>query len=340
MPGDLAQASGISTVNVKPFDDEKALKLARAKPALRPLLFGEDRVREIARRPFFAAVLAGATADPDGGAFTPRSETRLMDAWSARGGCLAGPSKITHRQHALRRLAKAGAANLGRRIGLDDFDINVIEGLERDAILRGTSGGHSVQFVHDMFFEWSFTQLLLSREEAWLEEIRATGEPPALGRAVELLSQKMFASDDWEHHLVRAEKSSMRSQWTRAWLLGPMGAANFADRSVNFGDAVLCDDAQRLARLLIWFQAEKTRPNPLILSHRGASDGLSCRDIEQAADAYGVPSRLFRLEPVLQLDTRQHWPLLCHHNFRHRLCTRSLAERVCGLSKRNLGSYP
>ena len=157
--------AGISTVNVKPFDDDEALKLARAKPALRPLLFGEDQVIEIARRPFFAAVLAGATADPDGGALTPRSETELMDAWWARGGCLAGPSKITHRQHALRRLAKAGAANLGRRIGLDDFDIDVIEGLERDAILRGTSGGHSVQFVHDIFFEWSFTQLLLSRKK-------------------------------------------------------------------------------------------------------------------------------------------------------------------------------
>ena len=102
----------------------------------------------------------------------------------------------------------------------------------------------------------------------------------------------MFASDDWEHHLVRAEKSSMRSQWTRAWLLGPMGAANFADRSVNFGDAVLCDDAQRLARLLIWFQAEKTRPNPLILPSR-CKRWAVIRDIEQAADAYGVPSDYF-----------------------------------------------
>jgi hypothetical protein len=198
---------------------------------------------------------------------------------------------IAYRQQALLRLARAGAAKLGRRITLDDFNIDVIEELRCDGVLRDASAGHSVQFVHDIFFEWSFVQLLLSREGAWLEEIQAVGEPPVLGRAVELLSQRSFAGDDdWERHLVRLEESSMRSQWTRAWLLGPMGAANFADRAASFGAAVFWDKAQRLTKLLIWFQAEKTRPNPIILSHRGTIDRLSSREIEQAADAYGVPS--------------------------------------------------
>jgi hypothetical protein len=291
LPAELSQEGGISTLMVKPFDDDEASILAKAKPALRPLLFGEERVREIARRPFFAAVLAVPASHPKSGSLTPRSESELIDAWWARGGCLTTLSMIPHRQRTLLGLARAGAARLGRRIAADNFDINIIEELKRDGILRDAHAGHSVQFVHDIFFEWSFVRLLVSREDAWLEEIQAVGEPPVLGRAVELLSQRTFSSDDnWEQHLVQAEEASMRSQWTRAWLLGPMGAANFGDRAEDLAAAVFWDQAQRLTKLLIWFQAEKTRPNPFILSHRGTIDELSPREIEQAADAYGVPS--------------------------------------------------
>ena len=291
LPAYLAQEDGISTVTVRPFDDDEAIILARAKPALRPLLFGEERVREIARRPFFAAVLAVSASHPQGGSLTPRSETELIDAWWTRGGCHTTLSRVPHRQRTLLRLARAGAARLGRRVSVDDFDVDIIEELNGDGIVRDARAGHSVQFVHDIFFEWSFVRLLVSREDAWLEEIHAVGEPPVLGRAVELLSQRAFTNDDnWEQQLVQSEKSPMRSQWTRAWLLGPMGAANFGDRADDLAAAVFSDRDQRLTKLLIWFQAEKTRPNPLILSHRETAKGLSSRDIEHAADAYAVPS--------------------------------------------------
>ncbi len=82
----------------------------------------------------------------------------------------------------------------------------------------------------------------------------------------------------------------MRPQWTRAWLLGPLGAANFADRADSFAGILFGGDAWRLTKMVVWFQAEKTRPNPLILSRRETTGDLSRRDIEQAADTYGVPS--------------------------------------------------
>ena len=43
----------VTTVEIEPFDETESEQLAEAKPVIRPLLFGDERVREIARRPFF-----------------------------------------------------------------------------------------------------------------------------------------------------------------------------------------------------------------------------------------------------------------------------------------------
>lgn len=289
LPARLLEGGGIAALTVEPFDDDEAGTLAKAIPALFPLLFGEDRVKEITRRPFFIAVVARSATQPQEGGLMPRSEMELVNEWWARGGYRAATSMIARRQRTLTRLAKAGARTLGRRMSIDELDPDVIDELKRDGILRDARAGHSVKFAHDIFFEWSFMHLLMSRDEAWADEIRSVGEPPILGRGVELLSQSVFVADDeWEEHLTRIETSSMRSQWTRAWLLGPLGAADFRDRAASFGEAVFRDDARRLNKLVIWFQAEKTRPNPLVLANR-AIEGLSRWEILQAADARSVP---------------------------------------------------
>jgi hypothetical protein len=57
-PGSFYHGTGIGDVSVNPFSDDEAEALAAEKPHLRRLLFGAPAVKEIARRPFFAAVLA------------------------------------------------------------------------------------------------------------------------------------------------------------------------------------------------------------------------------------------------------------------------------------------
>ena len=99
-----------------------------------------------------------------------------------------------------------------------ELDDDILEALKND----GIGAGHTVKFTHDIFFEWSFLHLLISREDEWLSEIRAAGEQPVLGRVVELLSQSVFIADlNWESHLARIESANMRPQWARAWLIGP-----------------------------------------------------------------------------------------------------------------------
>ena len=294
LPAELLGDGGVATLTVQPFDDGEALALASARPALAPLLFGDERVREVARRPFFAAVLVRSLPRSAGeGRATPRSETELVEVWWSGGGYLAAPASVGRRQRTLVALAKAGAARPGRALstGLDGVDPDAVDELRRDGVLRDARPGHSVRFAHDIFFEWAVLHLLISREDAWLDEVRAAGEPPVLGRAVELLSQEAFSSGEgWAEQLRGVEQSALRPQWARAWLLGPLSAADFADRAAPFADAVFGDGARWFARLVVWFQAEKTRPNPLVLRAVVGKAGWSEREVAQAADALAVPS--------------------------------------------------
>jgi hypothetical protein len=290
LPPSLLDDEGVGSVEVKPFDDEEATQLADATPALRPLLFGDMRVRDIARRPFFASVLARALPEATPGS-APRSEIELIAVWWKRGGYNSDEAQAIHRQRALVALAKSGATTLGRRVRLDTVDLDAMSSLKRDGVIKDVSAGHAVQFTHDIFFEWSFVHLLIDREDAWIEEIQAVGEPPVLGRAVELFSQAMFSDfDRWEATLGSLEAACIRPQWTRAWLTGPFSNSTFADLADKFTEATLRDDGRRLGKLAVWFQAEKTRANPQLLDRSIGSTTLSPREIIRAADVLAWPS--------------------------------------------------
>lgn len=269
--GDLLDAAGVATVTVNALDDDDAEILAKAKPHLRGLLFGPSQVREIVRRPFFAKVLnqsfiAGAGGPP----FEPQSEVDLIDNWWSRGGYNATGQNAIERQRAIVELAGLRARYLSEPIGVRGLrppSLSLIDQLIVDGILQHVRRGHTVRFSHDIFFEWAFFHVLADCGEDWFEEIRACGEPPAVARVVELLSQWEYAlGQGWAKHLVHVASSHMRSQWTRAWLLGPLGSSNFASDENQFADAVFADDFHFLKRALVWFQAEKTIPNPNILA--------------------------------------------------------------------------
>lgn len=292
MPTELLRGEGVATVEVKPFNDDEAEILSNEKPELRDLLFGEERLREIARRPFFANVLArnfiqqGAVAKP-----LFRSEIDLIDAWWSRGGFNIDSNFLIRCQRTLVRLAQLGANTLGRRIRLHDVDLDAVARLRSEGILRDVRSGHSIKFAHDIFFEWAFFQFLIDCEEDWLNEIQVVGEPPVLGRTVELLSQNIFCNeDDWGSHLERIETSSLRPQWTRAWLLGPFSIPGFSDRANLFTSAVISNQSKRLSKLAVWFQAEKTRVNPVVLERSFAKAQLSNLEIMQLADTLAWPS--------------------------------------------------
>lgn len=290
LPAEIFAGAGIATVEVSAFDDDEARQLAEARPALKPLLFGDEQVREIARRPFFASVLAQSL--PSGASISaPRSEIELINGWWIKGGYDSDAGRAIHRQRTLIQLAKSSARTLGRHIRLDNIDLDALQELKTDGVIKDVSAGHFVQFAHDIFFEWSFLHLLIDRDNAWLEEIQAVGEPPILGRTVELLSQTKFSkNEEWEENLSRLEAAQMRPQWLRAWLVAPFGVPTFWDRAQTLTDAVFRGDAPRLFKLAVWFQAEKTKANPVVLEGKIALENLSPPSILRLADALAWPS--------------------------------------------------
>ncbi len=294
LPSELI-SEGIGTLNVKPLNDEEAEELANAKPSLRPLLFGIEKVRQIARRPFFASVLArGLSFSTIQSDFVPHSEVDLIECWWNGGGYQADDSEIYKRQHALEELAKIGARRFGLRIFRSELSpetIEILHDLISEEIISEIKKGIDFRFKHDIFFEWAYFYLLQSKDDQWINELIDAGEPPVLGRVVELLSQMRFSEDmEWLSQLKRIETSLLRSQWLRAWLLGPLGTPVFFDHSESFMKALIEDDFKRLPKVFVWFQAEKTAPNTLVLTSQLNSEDTPRHELIRFADSLGWPS--------------------------------------------------
>lgn len=286
--GDCLDVLKVETLGVDQLSDEEAQTLAEAKPHLRPLLFGPAQVQDIVRRPFFAKVLNQSyVADPSAPTFAPQSEVDLIESWWRRGGYNETGQSAIERQRTLLDLARVCAGQLGQPIGLSQLTSVVhIDDLRSDGILQDAREGISVRFAHDIFFEWAFFHVLADRGAQWMGEIKACGEPPAIARVVELVSQWEYLKGKyWSAYLTQTEGSDLRSQWLRAWLVGPLGTAGFTANEDQFATAVFADDFRLFKKALVWFQAEKTSPNSVIL------DGALPREQRQRfADLLGWPS--------------------------------------------------
>lgn len=286
--GEFLDVLGVETLSIGQLSDEEAETLAIAKPHLKPLLFGSAQVREIVRRPFFAKVLNQSyVADPSASTFAPQSEVDLIENWWRRGGYNETGQSAIERQRALLDLARVHVRQFSQPIGLSQLtSVAHIADLRSDGILQNAREGISVRFAHDIFFEWAFFYVLADRGAQWMEEIKACGEPPAVARVVELLSQWEYTEGkDWSAYLTQTETSGLRSQWLRAWLVGSLGTAKFETDENQFAAAVFANDFHLFRKALVWFQAEKTSPNASILA--GA---LPQEQRQRFADLLGWPS--------------------------------------------------
>lgn len=289
--GQFLDVLKVETLEVGQLSDEEAETLAKAKPHLRPLLFGSPQVKEIVRRPFFAKVLNQShVTDPSASTFAPQSELDLIENWWRRGGYNETGQNAIERQRELLDLASVRARNLSQPIRLSELTSAAhIDDLGSDGILQNAREGISVRFAHDIFFEWAFFHVLADRGAHWMDEIKACGEPPAVARVVELASQWEYTQgNDWRTYLAQTEGSDLRSQWLRAWLIGPLGTARFEVDEDQFATAVFADDFRLFRKALVWFQAERTTPNANILAGE-----LPQEQRQRFADLLGWPSDFF-----------------------------------------------
>jgi hypothetical protein len=153
VPPALYTRGGIGEVSVDAFDDEEAAALAEQVPGLQALLFGSERVRSIARRPFFAAVLAGQSGQ-GADVSAAQSETDLIRYWWGGGGYDATGQSQVMRQLALLDLARNGARSLGKSMQAmslaPDTAARLAE-LVADGIIRSSDENATYSFTHDVF---------------------------------------------------------------------------------------------------------------------------------------------------------------------------------------------
>lgn len=288
-PATFYRGTQIGDVQVEPFNDDEAEVLAREKPGLHHLLMGAPSVRAIARRPFFAAVLARSFFN---GATEPQTEVDLINAWWARAGYDAPPEVVPQRQRALLDIAEKGVANLGKNVAarsLAQPTFTHIAALKSDLLIRGNNGDASFSFTHDIFFEWTFFRLLMDLGDTWIEGLAQAGEPPLLGRVVGLLAQHSIAEPGkWSASYAALERSTLRPQWRREWLTAPPFTSVFINRQDEFTELVVNDGYILLEKLLVWFQAQHTIPSPAVLAH--TSPGQSGLDQVRLAELLSWPS--------------------------------------------------
>jgi hypothetical protein len=285
-PASFYKHTGIGDLQVSAFSDKEAEALAKSKPSLRKVLFGNQAVSQVARRPFFAAVLARTIPASS----EPQTEVDLINAWWDRAGHHTDAANIPQRQRALLDIAEKGARNLGKSIPtrqLSDATNSLLEALKDDYIIRFERGGANIAFSHDIFFEWSFFRLLIDLDDKWTSALELAGEAPLLGRVVGLMAQETLARPgEWTKGYAALAASSLRMQWRREWLTAPPFTSAFAARLEEFAALMMSDDWALFDKLLVWFQAQHTTPSPLVL----AQPPIEGQDNIRMADLLGWPS--------------------------------------------------
>lgn len=263
--GSVLKQASIGNVTVNKLDDNEANILSKQFPNLRGLLFSSsENVKHVTRTPFFAKILSTLSLSDD---TSPDSELDLIHEWWKRGGYSATSQKVIDRQNALLELAEHKVKNLSKSVKRRSLNSNSeLDELNSDGVIRVDSKKTTVDFAHDIFFEWSLLYNLLEADNEWLNKIEEFGQPPAIARVVELLSQQKLEGDEWSNDINNPKFNELRSQWMRAWLLGAVSHPNIAQYSDQFRGKLAANDYDLYEKLLVWFQAEKTQPNPLILA--------------------------------------------------------------------------
>ncbi|WP_223564765.1 NACHT domain-containing protein [Pantoea agglomerans] len=250
-------------VVIELLTDNEAKALADNCQSLRPLLFSEKPVKEIIRRPFFAKVIQSLRI-PEGASV--QSELDLLNKWWEKGGYNAKKGSKLDRWKILGQVAEQKLTNGGKMASLKSLVPGTeVDSLCHDGVLNLSVSRLSVDFSHDIFFEWSLFFLLKDEEDNWVERLPLTRQLPLVSRVVELLAHDAFENGEWRRGISYLNETNLTGKWIRAWLTGPFNSPMFAKKSADYHKAMMANDGMLFKRMLNSMQTEKTIPDPSLL---------------------------------------------------------------------------
>lgn len=260
----LVSGAETKKVVIDLLTDSEAMALADNCQGLRPLLFSEKPVREIIRRPFFAKVIQNLSLSAG---VSVQSELDLLKRWWDKGGYNAKNGAKYERWKILAQVADQKLTHAGKMASLMSLASGQeIGSLCNDGILNLSDSRLSVDFSHDIFFEWSLFFLLKNEGDSWTERLSLTRQLPLMSRVVELLAHEAFENGEWRREVSHLNKPSLSGKWMRAWLTGPFNSPMFIEKKADYHKTIMEDEGLLFERMLNSMQTEKTVPDPALFT--------------------------------------------------------------------------
>lgn len=258
---------GVRTVRVDPLSEDEQEVVANAFPRLRPLLRQGGGMDVVLSRPFFLDTIL-RLADNQAAAGLPASEVQLLDLWWRLGGSDRQDfAQSQRRRDTLIALASAAAAHPNSPLPIHGLDPDALDELRNAGVVRDQSFGHTVNFAHDIYEEWSLCHLLRRNRQRLPDFLRELGEPQALVRAAQLLGSQSLesdlTSDDWQGLLADLDAPSLRPVWYRAVATAPLHSTQTVALLNRVETYLLANDAAVLRKLLLALRTIEVVPNPV-----------------------------------------------------------------------------
>ena len=243
------------TLTIEGLDDDEAVALAHALPALGAILAPNHPAKHLARNPFILKRFIAARSDP--GALV--SEAGFAVGWWQSGGHTSTDDKGEARARRRILLAVVRAQLDGASVvdlNPESADAGAVSSLIEDGVLTELAT-ERVKFKHDLFSDWAIAAYL-SEDPQRLMSLACSG-PPAfwLERGVELAFRHLAEQDDdelWANAVKKLQTSETDERWTGLALLALVRSENAATLLARHEAVLLADKgelAERLTRLVI-----------------------------------------------------------------------------------------
>ncbi|MBA30206.1 MAG: hypothetical protein CME95_15860 [Hyphomonadaceae bacterium] len=257
------------TLTIEGLDDDEAVALAHAVPALGAILAPNHPAKHLARNPFILKRFVVARSAP--GALV--SEAGFAVGWWQSGGHTSTDDKGEARARRRILLAVVRAQLDGASVvdlNPESADAGAVSSLIEDGVLTELAT-ERVKFKHDLFSDWAIAAYL-SEDPERLMSLAGSG-PPAfwLERGVELAFRHLAEQDDnelWANAVKKLQTSEADERWTGLALLALVRSESAAKLFARHEAVLLADKgelAERLSRLVIGahsIEVEVNVPSP------------------------------------------------------------------------------